>query len=655
MAPILEDSSGEISPSDSSRTAAKASQPVALEIPVSVNGARAIPGSDKREPFSENTSTVLVHVNGAVIRLSSAVQPGQLLFLTNEKTRKEVVCQVVKSKSDRSSGYVELQFTEPVSGFWGLRFPTERPASTSPSGAAQNLAAAQKLSSSPTIAETKADPVTLVKSEIADQFKTEIKPEERHLSKADFLAPSETSAQAPKLDSSPLQEQLAALLAMDSIADQPAAPKDVAPLNAVEVAAQVLDMVDAPAAPASAPPTVLAVEAKPLEEEPAAPVIAAPPAVGPPAAKSSFDDDEVKIPAWLQPLARNESVPAPPSTEEDTLLPTQESLAVKAEPAEAAKRREPARKAVSSAAVFGNSLLGETPSVPARSGSGSGKGIWIGAIAAVLVLGAGAAWYFRESLFASRASGQVPTTATAPVAVPMAAPDATGASTSSAGDPAALETSSQDSKASDSSGVAGSSPSSAPPAKLQTTAISERIPKTPVAEVKTPANENEENHIYVVEPEKRTSLGNVRLKKPKLGRAAESDLKPELEPTLEGNQQALSGESMNSGLIGTSSKEPSAPAPRVEVGGDVRVARMISSVAPVYPALAKAQHISGEVRIDALIDATGRVTTMKVVSGPAQLHQAAMDALRQWKYQPATLDGTPVSMHLTVTIQFRLQ
>jgi protein TonB len=46
---------------------------------------------------------------------------------------------------------------------------------------------------------------------------------------------------------------------------------------------------------------------------------------------------------------------------------------------------------------------------------------------------------------------------------------------------------------------------------------------------------------------------------------------------------------------------------------------------------------------------------MKVISGPAILHQAAMDALRHWKYVPAMLDGNPVPMHLTVTIQFRLQ
>src|ERR1700687_4283127 len=102
-------------------------QPVTLEVPVTVNGARAVEGSDKREPFSETTSTVLVLANGAVIRLSASVAPGQLLFLTNDKTRKEVVCQVVKSKHYRSvSGYVELEFTEPVLGFWGMRFPGDR-------------------------------------------------------------------------------------------------------------------------------------------------------------------------------------------------------------------------------------------------------------------------------------------------------------------------------------------------------------------------------------------------------------------------------------------------------------------------------------------------------------------------------------------------
>src|SRR5216684_4521075 len=136
MPPTLKDSSTlPTSPENPERSAEGTSagqqiisaQPVTLEVPVTVNGARALDGSEKREPFSETTSTVLVLANGAVIRLSSAVAPGQLLFLTNKKTKKEVICEVVKSKNYRNvSGYVELEFTEPAVGFWGMRFPGDR-------------------------------------------------------------------------------------------------------------------------------------------------------------------------------------------------------------------------------------------------------------------------------------------------------------------------------------------------------------------------------------------------------------------------------------------------------------------------------------------------------------------------------------------------
>src|ERR1700684_3857436 len=116
-------------------------QPVPLEVPVTVNGARTVEGSDKREPFSESSQTVLVMHNGAVIRLASSVAPGQLLFLTNEKTKKEVVCQVVKSKNYRNvSGYVELEFTESMVGFWRMRFPGARTGPTPQAAAPVPLA-----------------------------------------------------------------------------------------------------------------------------------------------------------------------------------------------------------------------------------------------------------------------------------------------------------------------------------------------------------------------------------------------------------------------------------------------------------------------------------------------------------------------------------
>jgi protein TonB len=99
-------------------------------------------------------------------------------------------------------------------------------------------------------------------------------------------------------------------------------------------------------------------------------------------------------------------------------------------------------------------------------------------------------------------------------------------------------------------------------------------------------------------------------------------------------------------------KEPVAP---LEVGGDVKAARLVKSVPPVYPAVARTQRIAGNVSIDAVVETNGNVSTMKVLSGPAILHRAALDAVKQWHYEPAMLNGKPTASHLTVTVQFRLQ
>jgi general secretion pathway protein A len=114
------------------------------------------------------------------------------------------------------------------------------------------------------------------------------------------------------------------------------------------------------------------------------------------------------------------------------------------------------------------------------------------------------------------------------------------------------------------------------------------------------------------------------------------------------NANGLSG-----GLADTG--QPLAPPTALHIGGEVKLARLLSSVSPLYPPLARNVGVAGNVRIDALVDATGHVSTMKVVSGPALLRQAAVDALGQWKYEPATVGGKPVPMHLTVTIQFHFQ
>jgi TonB family protein len=116
-------------------------QPLPLEIPVVATGARPGDTAEKRELFTEETETVLVFETGGVIRLSAAVAVGQLIFLTNKQTGKEVVAQVLRKRSYRPTAcYVELDFTEPTAGFWGVEFPAEGEAK-SPSRADGSVAA----------------------------------------------------------------------------------------------------------------------------------------------------------------------------------------------------------------------------------------------------------------------------------------------------------------------------------------------------------------------------------------------------------------------------------------------------------------------------------------------------------------------------------
>jgi TonB family protein len=154
-----------------------------------------------------------------------------------------------------------------------------------------------------------------------------------------------------------------------------------------------------------------------------------------------------------------------------------------------------------------------------------------------------------------------------------------------------------------------------------------------------------------VEEPKKPALGGVRLATPVINHGKASSAPGDSEPSIDVSASANNSAPVSA--ISTSHRnEPAAPVP---IGGDVKPAKLIKSVPPVYPQMAKSQHVSGNVQIDALIDADGNVGAVKVLSGPALLREAALQSLKQWKYQPAELDGNATSMHLTVTLQFRAQ
>ena len=92
----------------------------------------------------------------------------------------------------------------------------------------------------------------------------------------------------------------------------------------------------------------------------------------------------------------------------------------------------------------------------------------------------------------------------------------------------------------------------------------------------------------------------------------------------------------------------------MRVGGDVKAPVMRVHVDPVYPEVARKARVSGEVVVECTIDKRGNVTNVKVLQPRPFLTDAAVEAVRQWKFEPATLHGEPVDVLLTSTVKFSL-
>jgi protein TonB len=99
-----------------------------------------------------------------------------------------------------------------------------------------------------------------------------------------------------------------------------------------------------------------------------------------------------------------------------------------------------------------------------------------------------------------------------------------------------------------------------------------------------------------------------------------------------------------------------APAPKgpVRVGGQIKEPSKIRNVAPAYPDIAKQARVQGVVVLEAVISPSGEVTNVRVLRGVPLLNDAAAAAVRQWRYTPTTLNGQPVAVVMTVTVNFRL-
>jgi TonB family protein len=545
--------------------------PVALEVPVSVAGARPIASKDKRELFTEETTTVLVFIDGAVIQLSAAVTVGQLLFLTEKKSKKEVVCQVVHKRSHRpTSCFVELEFTEPEENFWGVSFPTQVDTARIPP-------AAEAVEAEETTEDDRSEPVAAPKSEDVAQLKDEVAALKAQLEELRVKQPSEDKdALAKKLAEAEAAARAAAELEAKQKAEEAARKKAErakteggnAPATEI-VANQTPEGSRAPATIGMRLPVMGVGEPAPGAPAPGTPQAAVP------AGKVEID-----------PL--------------DDLLP---------------------KPALDFSRVPKHVDPNDPFNIyrPERQGPGKKEFVVGGAVLAVVILAGAGAWYKNKLPFLHRAPKagvaaveSIPSTPVSSPSVPNAASAVDMAPRSGATAPPAGNSSGEQVN----NFTVGTT--SAPP---------------PVGPVVTPPVESPAERVALAEK------GAMRVVAPAKGGA--------------GNAGAVKT-SKNRGKAKTSGESAPVPeAPEVSVSDQPVVpAKLVRAVQPIYPPDAMRSYITGDVRIEAEVDKRGQIGAMKILLGPKQFRQVAMDALQQYEYAPATQGGKPVASKVTVTIKF---
>jgi periplasmic protein TonB len=99
--------------------------------------------------------------------------------------------------------------------------------------------------------------------------------------------------------------------------------------------------------------------------------------------------------------------------------------------------------------------------------------------------------------------------------------------------------------------------------------------------------------------------------------------------------------------------KPRAPM-SLKVSSGVMAGNLLAKTLPQYPAIPKAAHIQGTVVLQATISKSGSIQNLRVISGHPMLQQAAMDAVRSWRYKPYLLNGEPVEVETTINVVFSL-
>ncbi len=605
MAPLTKDSvevAGPAASTPASQTATQ-SKPtsalrddaLSLEVAVKVHGSRVINVgrgiAPQTEPFEEQTVTMIVFPQGAVLRMSTSVNVTQMLVLTNLKTKQDSICRVLKVRPNANHGsYVEVEFTHRQPGYWGVQFPSEE------SVGSNAIAPPPENLESHTTAPVSAVPMTRPTTVTREAKPAAVAPT------APFAPPAKAESSFISIGS---QEKVQEAASATAITKQLFPVKQRLESQTMASVAKNISVND----PLPAPPyTPLSVSMDDFRGD-----------------ADSASAASVSVATEEQSFSANLSA----SAEATANLSDATSDASQATAAEAFR----ARLLDSS---FGSSA--------AKSSGANQNWMLIAACVAVLVagLGAGVA-YFRQH--PANASAR-----TAPVASSVSS--ATQPGTNSSDQLPAITPAGQPYMAGGSEANpparsnADSAPSVAPPpSSTSVTKASVPSPNHSPAPAKQPAPGVTSDMISTALTARPTTSSR--------GNEGQADQAPVLDAAAAAaGTSSLPGiAGPNAASLPLPTVQPEGP---VKIGGNVKEPKLINSVAPVYPLTARSTGIQGDVVIDTTIDKSGNVVRMHVISGPAMLRPSALESLRRWKYDPSKLDGEPVEVQMQVTIKFRL-
>jgi TonB family protein len=569
---------------------------VSLEVPVKVHGSRILEVvrgiTPHNEPFEEQTTSMIVFPQGGVLRMSTPVTAGQMMVVTNLKSGHDAICRIVKVRAYApSQSYVEIEFTNRQQGYWGVQFAGEE---------AEPAKALAPLPPPPPISTT-------VRVETSSAVESSPK----------IMHPPRTSA-APVLPAAAKRPE--------------ASPIFSSPVKPV------------------APP-LSARNAQPNKAESSFVGIGEQEEVQPAASTTSFKTKQERTVAPAASLSIAElrgdgllaasistsmgsGIPGEMTDFSADLEETTASQPSQPEPLPPTAVFTPVAAPASARKVFGARFdaLASAVGDQANEAPSSGTHWFLIAtgIAALLVAAVGGAFYLHVWPGAKSSAG--PGSAPGAMSLP-----ATYSNTSAVPTPA---TNSAPSPAAQNTPQTAASAAASPSAPGITVRTSEPVTASRAQPVAAP-NQKQEKTL----PDMSAALAAHPVS---AQHAASGDAGSA--PSVDGGESSA-GELQQ--MSSAANIEPPLPPPvRIKVGGDVKSPALISSVMPIYPSMARSSGIAGNVVLQASISPAGIVVATKVLSGPLVLRQAAVDAVRRWKYRPAMLNGDAVAVNITVTLAF---